>query len=166
MSHRFTQRSSKFFAVLFLAAAPLTACGDSDNLDEPVLTTESSSEITSSESSSETPSNPPSESSSEKPAEDTSHQAEEPKEEPAPTFVKCQGDNTALMSDGSVITDTTNCGAPEPAEPECTGGAAECGYGHDEQGNRNPSSGELQTQWGCEQGYITDPELCAAVSGL
>lgn len=38
-----------------------------------------------------------------------------------------------------------------------------CGYGHDEQGNRNPSSGEIQTQHGCEQGYITDVELCAAV---
>lgn len=38
-----------------------------------------------------------------------------------------------------------------------------CGYGHDEQGNRNPTSGEIQTQHGCEQGYITDPELCAAV---
>ena len=41
--------------------------------------------------------------------------------------------------------------------------AAQCGYGHDEQGNPNPSSGELQTQHGCEQGYITDVELCAAV---
>lgn len=41
--------------------------------------------------------------------------------------------------------------------------AAICGYGHDEQGNRNPTSGEIQTQYGCEQGYITDPSLCAAV---
>lgn len=38
-----------------------------------------------------------------------------------------------------------------------------CGYGHDEQGNRNPTSGELQAQHGCQQGYITDVELCAAV---
>ncbi|QGW24505.1 MULTISPECIES: hypothetical protein [unclassified Dietzia] len=41
--------------------------------------------------------------------------------------------------------------------------AALCGYGHDEDGNRNPSSGEIQSQYGCEQGYITDAELCAAV---
>lgn len=41
--------------------------------------------------------------------------------------------------------------------------AALCGYGHDEHGNPNPSSGEIQTQHGCEQGYITDVELCAAV---
>lgn len=38
-----------------------------------------------------------------------------------------------------------------------------CGYGHDAQGNRNPTSGEIQTQHGCEQGYITDVGLCAAV---
>lgn len=38
-----------------------------------------------------------------------------------------------------------------------------CGYGHDAQGNRNPTSGEIQTQHGCEQGYIADAELCAAV---
>lgn len=38
-----------------------------------------------------------------------------------------------------------------------------CGYGHDEHGNPNPTSGELQSQAGCEQGYIIDPELCAAV---
>lgn len=38
-----------------------------------------------------------------------------------------------------------------------------CGYGTDDQGNRNPTSGELQSRAGCEQGYITDVELCAAV---
>lgn len=38
-----------------------------------------------------------------------------------------------------------------------------CGYGHDDQGNRNPTSGEIQTQHGCEQGYITDVDLCTAV---
>lgn len=39
--------------------------------------------------------------------------------------------------------------------------AYKCGYGHDEHGNPNPSSGELQFQYGCEQGYI-DPSECAA----
>jgi hypothetical protein len=38
-----------------------------------------------------------------------------------------------------------------------------CGYGTDENGNQNPSSGELQLQHGCEQGYINDPSRCAAV---
>lgn len=47
------------------------------------------------------------------------------------------------------------------ASPDCP--AAECGYGTAPNGNRNPSSGELQTQYGCQQGYITDEELCAQV---
>lgn len=33
----------------------------------------------------------------------------------------------------------------------------------EEVGEPAQSSGESQTQYGCEQGYITDPELCAAV---
>lgn len=41
------------------------------------------------------------------------------------------------------------------------GGAAVNGYGYDEYGNPNPSSGELQAEWGCQQGYITDPEICS-----
>ena len=41
--------------------------------------------------------------------------------------------------------------------------AAICGYGHDENGNPNPSSGELQTMHGCEEGYITDTDLCNRV---
>ena len=42
--------------------------------------------------------------------------------------------------------------------------AYKCGYGHDENGNRNPSSGEIQTKHGCDTGYITDPALCGAVN--
>ena len=38
-----------------------------------------------------------------------------------------------------------------------------CGYGHDADGNRNPSSGEIQGRDGCQQGYIDDPEYCAAI---
>ena len=53
--------------------------------------------------------------------------------------------------------------APEPAPAEESCPAAECGYGYDENGNPNPSSGEIQTYHGCEDGYINDPELCAAV---
>ena len=32
-----------------------------------------------------------------------------------------------------------------------------------ENGNPNPSSGELQTMHGCEEGYITDTDLCSRV---
>jgi len=67
------------------------------------------------------------------------------------------------------VHDPAECGtsSPDPATiPYADGGtcpAALCGYGYDENGNPNPSSGEIQTQGGCEEGYITDPELCAAV---
>jgi hypothetical protein len=44
----------------------------------------------------------------------------------------------------------------------CAG--AICGYGHNQNGQRNPTSGELQTLHGCQLGYITDSELCAAVA--
>ena len=39
-----------------------------------------------------------------------------------------------------------------------------CGYGHNSDGDRNPTSGEIQTLHGCQDGYITDPELCGAVA--
>lgn len=41
--------------------------------------------------------------------------------------------------------------------------AYKCGYGTNDQGQRNPSSGEIQTLHGCQDGYITDAELCGAV---
>lgn len=41
--------------------------------------------------------------------------------------------------------------------------AAVCGYGTDENGNPNPSSGEIQALDGCERGYITDPDHCARI---
>lgn len=102
-----------------------------------------------------------------------------------PTIVEClEGTpGPTLMSDGTIQM-TDYCfyalGGPEYAEQESQSGlkedlskvpfanggtcaAAICGYGTDENGNPNPSSGELQTQDGCEQGYITDAALCAAV---
>src|SRR5699024_375839 len=63
-----------------------------------------------------------------------------------PRFVQCWESNAAVMSDGSIVTDTVNC-APQPpaAAPtpqyvdppradECVGPAATCGY-YDEDGN-------------------------------
>ena len=60
-----------------------------------------------------------------------------------PRFVECWESNVAVMSDGSIVTDTVNC-APEPAPLEvydepvrsdgCVGPAAVCGY-YDEFGN-------------------------------
>lgn len=172
MAQSLAHRSTKILAGIFLASTALAGCGESsDNLDEPSLT----ANTTSSESST---SEQPSSSSPREAKASESEKDSAPESEPAsePTFAECYEANAALLSDGSVVTDTINCGVEEepeqpsepaaPAEPECTGGAAECGYGYDEEGKPNPSSGELQTQWGCEQGYITDLELCAAVSGL
>ncbi|MGP9724609.1 hypothetical protein ACT3SZ_11405 [Corynebacterium sp. AOP40-9SA-29] len=67
-------------------------------------------------------------------------------------YSQMQSDMQASQPDLSTI--------PIPDGGTCP--AAICGYGHDEDGNPNPSSGELQTQNGCEEGYITDPDLCAA----
>lgn len=67
------------------------------------------------------------------------------------------------------VPDPSYCGSNQPAHdgvPIAEGGtcpAAICGYGHDAEGNRNPSSGEIQGRDGCQQGYINDPEYCAAI---
>lgn len=41
------------------------------------------------------------------------------------------------------------------------GGAAANGYGTDANGNLNRTSGDMQAEWGCQQGYITDPAICS-----
>lgn len=169
-------------ASILVAPFILAGCGSSDGLDEPALTEANSTTSTSTTSLTT--------------ASSTTIVKPEPTEKakPAkPTFVECYEDGAALLSDGSVVADSVNCDlgsaqgkyqcpgtdsyvpdasycTPEQnaygAEQECIGPAAECGYGYDEYGNRNPSSGELQAQWGCQQGYITDPDLCAAVADL
>lgn len=94
-------------------------------------------------------------------------------EDVTPTFVMCSPGTpgVARYSDGSNRPDSS-CGQtqPQPPAPDLSkipyadGGtcpAAICGYGHDANGNKNPSSGELQFQHGCEQGYISR-EQCAS----
>lgn len=80
----------------------------------------------------------------------------------------------ALWSDGTMEY-SEDCfqqlGGPAYMEAERqsglhSGGAAVTGYGYAPNGARNPSSGELQTQWGCEQGTVNDPDLCAAVESV
>ena len=63
-----------------------------------------------------------------------------------PRFVQCWESNAAVMSDGSIVTDTVNCAPQPPAaapvpqyvDPPradgCVGPAATCGY-YDEDGN-------------------------------
>ncbi|WP_145943665.1 hypothetical protein [Corynebacterium glyciniphilum] len=74
----------------------------------------------------------------------------------------------------SYVDDLSLCGnpqgAPDPATiPYAEGGtcaAADCGYGYDDYGNRNPSSGEIQGRHLCQDGYINDPEYCAAIEDV
>ena len=40
---------------------------------------------------------------------------------------------------------------------------SKCGYGHDSNGNPNPSPGEMQSLYGCQQGTIPDAEYCEGV---
>lgn len=89
----------------------------------------------------------------------------------APVFVECWENDAALMSDQTIIYDPINCdldGSVDPSTvPYAEGGtcpAAICGYGTNDQGQRNPTSGEIQTLHGCQEGYITDAELCDAVA--
>lgn len=177
------RQSTKILAGIILAAASLTGCSQfSDDIDEPTLTEHSSTASPSPAANTEaagttTIESGPSFVKCEKKDtaqladgstvtdtrrcgdfEEESAQPEQPEQPKRPA----QSEQPAAPE-----APTAPPAAPAaPAEPECTGGAAECGYGHDEQGNPNPSSGELQTQYGCEQGYITDPELCAAVRDL
>lgn len=126
----------------------------------------------------------PGQASSESPtvAEDSISYSSEPVAE-EPTIVECipGTPGPSLMSDGTVQP-TDYCfyanGGPEYAEAESRAGyaplpsadsdswcaAAICGYGTNSQGQPNPTSGEIQTLDSCQRGWITDPELCAAVA--
>ena len=73
---------------------------------------------------------------------------------------QCPGTD-AFVTDPAYCTSTYLGGDPSYDE-NCP--AYLCGYGVDANGNPNPTSGELQTMHGCEQGYITDPSLCGAVA--
>ena len=165
----------KLAAITALTALVLTGCATTEEAPTPSSSTTSASKTTSTK----TPS-----SSSAAPIPST-----EPAAAPNPTqvpaaevyVVECLfgAPGPSLMSDGSVQS-TDYCanqpGAQEYRDAEAAAGwdpskvpyadggtcpAYKCGYGHDENGNPNPSSGELQFQYGCEQGYI-DPSECAA----
>lgn len=173
----------RFFAVVAAAGmvAALSACGTGDEGQSPgpesVATTRSSSTSTS-----------PTSAAPAGPTTSPPGHTQAVEQAAAPSFVRCQlADGTALLSDGSttymdscnesaggpmVLRDGTSIYDLQPQVdldniPVADGGtcpAARCGYGHDANGNPNPSSGEIQTKHGCDEGYITDPTLCAAVN--
>lgn len=168
-----------FLAAIGMAGA-MTACGAATTDDPATVTGEV---VTSSSSTTSTAARTPTKAPS--PVVEVNQSAVPA---PAPSFVRCQlADGTGLMSDGSTIYlescdesaggpmlledgtsiyDQTHYVDPEDI-PIADGGtcpAYRCGYGHDENGNSNPNSGEIQTKHGCEEGYITDADLCSAVT--
>ena len=168
-------------ALAVIAVASVGACGtDADKQSDPVS-------VTSAPSAKATSSSQPSTSTVVSPSPITSTAAPAPVP-PAVTVVRCVlADGSAEMSDGSrgyVESCDESAGGPLPLQdgtsiydaipplnldeiPIADGGtcpAARCGYGHDANGNPNPSSGEIQTKYGCDEGYISDPALCDAVN--
>lgn len=166
-------------SLLALCAIPLfalAACGTEKN-DAPSPSTVT---VTSGASTTPTTSKPQPSPTTKKSTEQASAPIET---ETQPYVVEClEGvPGPSLMSDGT-MQNTTYCqnqpGAQESRDAESAAGldpsqipyanggtcpAYKCGYGTDENGNPNPSSGELQTLDGCDEGYITDQSLCGAV---
>lgn len=172
----------RILAIAFALPLALAGCSQSES-DEATTTSETTA---TSSSESATPTTTTTTATSEQPTtsedvapapapEQAPEQAPAPEAAPqqpaAPHVVECLAGTPrpALMSDGTIQNSDwcfEQMGGAQYLEQESAanaGPAYQSGYGYDEQGNANPSSGELQTQHGCEQGYITDPELCAAV---
>ena len=139
--------------------------------------TSSSAPATSSSAPSSTNTSP---STSQPPAPETTAPAEDnysptPAAAAEPTFVSCWENGYAQLSDMSVVEwpdcalppqEAANLGpGPDPATiPYADGGtcpAYKCGYGHDENGNPNPSNSEIQSWWSdCTAGNTA--EYCRA----
>ncbi|RSZ61179.1 hypothetical protein EAH68_14590 [Corynebacterium hylobatis] len=170
------------FAGMALALG-LTACGAEENR-EPVATqtTTVTSEASETSTSSETVAQPTVEAPIvEEAYTDPVTVVEEPYIAPSPPpfmnpedfdpygpprFVQCWERNAAVMSDGSIVTDTVNC-APAPSVNEyydgparadgCVGPAAVCGY-YDESGNPiwfDKMTGETSPRYYDEHGNPT-----------
>lgn len=88
---------------------------------------------------------------------------------PAPPELRyCDYGGTAVFTDGSYVVNDPRCAATAPVP--------DAGYPYNESEDRNgdgvvngyercgvlcgeePTSGDIQTQYGCEQGYITGPQ--------
>lgn len=156
-----------------LAALPLmlAACSDTGDTAPATSSTATSASSTSSTSSTTSSAAPSSTSAVVEPSAVDQEPAAAPvTEAPAapPYVVEClEGTpGPALWSDGTtaysqdcweqrggaeVAEAESNAGLPDPATiPYADGGtcpAYKCGYGHDENGNPNPSSGEIQSWW-------------------
>lgn len=167
-----------------LAIIPLALAACSNEGEEVGHATSTASTSTSSSapaaSSSSPSSTSTSPSTSQPPAPETTAPAEDnysPTSPVAaePTFVSCWENGYAQLSDMSVVEwpdcalppqEAANLGpGPDPATiPYADGGtcpAYKCGYGHDENGNPNPSNSEIQSWWSdCTAGNTA--EYCRA----
>ena len=159
-----------FLIPFFSLALFTTGCGGSDDTATTISTvketvTETASETSTTETSTE-------ESTTEETTTETPQEREPRTQTPEPATNNQQQANTAgyQCADGTWVEFAALCKesnaqppvqAPNGPSAECP--AYLCGYGNDANGNRNKSSGEIQTQYGCEQGYITDPQVCGAV---
>lgn len=152
-------------AAAVFVAMTLAACGAMGEDEATITVTKTPTSTSGSNSSSATLPPPADENAEEQP------QGAAP-EAPADTGA----DGYQCPQSGAFVSDPSQCAvgnadayAPQDLStiPFADGGtcpAAICGYGHDENGNPNPSSGEIQTKGGCDAGYITDPALCGAVN--
>lgn len=167
-----------FLIPFFSLALFATGCGGSDETATTISTvketvTETANETSSTESSTEETSTE--KTTTEVATTDAAQHAEpqtENQKAVQPATENQQRENTAQYqcADGTWVEFAALCKesnaqppvqAPNGPSAECP--AYLCGYGNDANGNRNKSSGEIQTQYGCEQGYITDPQVCGAV---
>ncbi|WP_313678372.1 hypothetical protein [Corynebacterium stationis] len=107
------------------------------------------------------------------PGTEDSPPAQSPTEDPQAAVEEPSSNEVQLQNEGYYSSPDNPALAEYYAEqerlaniPYADGGtcpAYKCGYGTNSQGERNPSSGEIQTLHGCQDGYINDPELCGAV---
>lgn len=153
------------FSCALLASITLSGCGSGEPHDvTPVTSTTSTSSSTTSVETSSTTTSPTTTSSS---AADTT----EP-QSPEPYVVEClEGTpGPALWSDGE--TRYSDWCFQQLNGPQAPYNESQSGLGSNSQ-YQSPSpsqeypiydtSGEAQAHYGCQQGYITDPNLCSAV---
>lgn len=158
--------------LIFASLLFVSACGDEQGNSSEDPTSAFSTSSPSTTSSESTKPSTPQETSEEPSSEEPAAQSQDPTasatEPPEPYVVECLPGTPgpSRMSDGTTQP-TDFCANQEGAEeyreaeanagltdaatiPYADGGtcpAAICGYGHDENGNPNPSSGEIQSWW-------------------
>lgn len=162
----------RVFPLVFASLLFVSACGDEQGTPSEDHTSAFSTSSASTTSSGSTKPSTPQETSEEPSSEEPAAQSPDPTasdtEPQEPYVVECLPGTPgpSRMSDGTTQpTDfcanqegaeeyreaEANAGLPDPATiPYADGGtcpAAICGYGHDENGNPNPSSGEIQSWW-------------------